>query len=110
LEGEIYFGIDYLCTISGSCLHFCVDHLKKALPGLPFREVVCGFAFNFKLIHQLNNFKMIEKIENLSEFNQSALSIFTIARISLVDEWSKKDYVEPNNEVKELLSICGIAT
>ena len=53
---------------------------------------------------------MIEKIENLSEFNQSALSIFTIARISLVDEWSKKDYVEPNNEVKELLSICGIAT
>ena len=41
----------------------------------------------------ISHFKIIETIENLSEFNQSAFSIFIIANINL-DEWLKKDYVE----------------
>ena len=105
LQG-LNFGIGHSATINGSSLHFYVDNLRIAIPGLPLKEVVCGFPFNFKLIHQL--YKYQQPIEKLSEFDEKQINIFSIGNIECIKKWIDKEYDEPNEQVKHFLTKCGV--
>ena len=106
VQEEVFFGIGYSSTISGSCLQFFVDNLKICIPGLPFREAICSFPCDYNLIYELFNLKIIEKVEKLSEFDQN--SIFTITHVNEVNEWLKKDYEEPSELLKKIFKKYGV--
>ncbi len=106
IQEEVFFGIGYSSTISGSCLQFFVDHLKICIPGLPFRKTICSFPCDYNLIYELFNLKTIEKAEKLSEFDKN--SIFTITDANEVNEWLKKDYEEPSELLKKTFEKCGV--
>lgn len=106
IQEEVFFGIGYSSTISGSCLQFFVDNLKICIPGLPFREAICSFPCDYNLIYELYNLKIIEKVEKLSEFDQN--SIFTITDVNEVNEWLKKDYEEPSELLKKTFKKYGV--